>query len=152
MSTLVRLMRTTNDPLLLVARVVLAVVMFAHGSQKVFGLFGGGGLDAAYGFFTGLGIPAWLGTLAIIAEFGGAIALFLGVLGRLAAAGLIINMLVAIFVVHGRFGFFMNWSGQQAGEGIEFHLIAIALLLTILVRGSGPISIDQAGTTRQQPI
>jgi putative oxidoreductase len=53
-------------------------------------------------------------------------------------------MLVAIFVVHGRFGFFMNWSGRQPGEGIEFHLITIALLLTILVRGSGLLSVDRA--------
>jgi putative oxidoreductase len=149
MSTLARLMRTTPDPLLLVARVVLGVVMFAHGSQKVFGLFGGGGLDGAYAFFAGFGIPSWLATLGIIAEFGGAIALLLGVLGRVAAAGLIVNMLVAVTVVHGRFGFFMNWGGQQGGEGIEFHLITIALLLTILVRGSGPLSIDLAAGGRQ---
>jgi putative oxidoreductase len=149
MNGLLRLMRTTPDPLLLVARVVLAVVMFAHGSQKLFALFGGRGLDATYAFFAAFGIPPWLGTLAMVAEFGGAIALLLGVLGRIAAAGLIVNMLVAIFVVHGQFGFFMNWGGQQRGEGIEFHLITIALLLTILVRGAGPVSIDHA-TTRTQ--
>ena len=143
MNMIQRLMRTTPDPLLLVARLVLATVMFAHGSQKVFAMFGGRGLTATYAFFGGFGIPPWLGTLAIIAELGGAIALFLGLLGRVAAAGLIVNMLVAIAVVHGRFGFFMNWGGQQAGEGIEFHLITIALLLTILVRGSGPLSIDR---------
>jgi putative oxidoreductase len=148
MSRLQRLMRTTPDPLLLVGRVVLGIVMLAHGSQKVFGLFGGGGLDGTYAFFNGLGIPAWLGTLGVIAEFGGAIALLLGLLGRVAAAGLIINMFVAIVVVHGRFGFFMNWGGQQAGEGIEFHLITIALLLTILVRGSGLLSIDRAVAPR----
>lgn len=151
MGTLTRVMRTTTDPLLLVARVVLAVVMYAHGSQKVFGFYGGQGLDATYGFFAGLGIPAWLGTLAIAAEFGGAFALFVGLLGRVAAAGLIVNMLVAIFAVHGRFGLFMNWGGQQAGEGIEFHLIAIALLLTTLVRGSGPVSIDYAYTRPLYP-
>ena len=142
-------MRTTSDPLLVIARLVLAAVMLAHGSQKLFGLFGGRGLDATYAFFAGLGIPAWLGTVAIVAEFGGGIALVLGLLGRLAAAGLIVNMLVAIFVVHGRFGFFMNWSGQQAGEGIEFHLVALALLLTILVHGSGPMSVDRAMTQRR---
>jgi putative oxidoreductase len=141
---LTRLLRTNPDPLLLVARVVLGVVMFAHGSQKLFGLFGGRGLDPTYAFFAGFGIPPWLGTVAMVAEFGGEIALVLGLLGRLAAAGLIVNMLVAIVVVHGRFGFFMNWGGQQRGEGIEFHLITIALLLTILVRGSGLLSVDQA--------
>ena len=143
-SVVSRVMRTSPDPLLLIARIVLGVVMFAHGSQKLFGMFGGRGLDATYAFFGTFGIPPWLGTLAMFAEFAGAVALLLGLLGRVAAAGLIINMLVAIAVVHGRFGFFMNWGGQQAGEGIEFHLITIALLLTILVRGSGPLSVDQA--------
>ena len=141
-------MRTTPDPLLLIARVVLGVVMFAHGSQKLFGIFGGGGLDAAYGFFASFGIPPWLATLGMVAEFGGAIALLLGLCCRIAAAGLIINMLVAIVVVHGRFGLFMNWGGQQGGEGIEFHLITIALLLTILARGAGPMSVDHAWAQR----
>lgn len=149
MTRLARLMRTNPDPLLLVARLVIGIVMFAHGSQKVFGIFGGGGLDGAYAFFGSFGIPPWLATLGIIAEFGGALALLFGVLGRVAAAGLIVNMLVAITVVHGRFGFFMNWGGQQAGEGIEFHLITIALLLMILVRGSGALSIDGATAGRQ---
>ena len=138
------LTRTVPDPLLLMARMVLGVVMLAHGSQKLFAMFGGRGLEATYAFFASFGIPPWLGTLAIVAEFGGAIALLLGLLGRLAAAGLIVNMLVAVLLVHGRFGFFMNWGGQQAGEGIEFHLITIALLLIVLVRGSGPASIDAA--------
>jgi putative oxidoreductase len=149
-STLVRLMPTTPDPLLLIARVVLGIVMFAHGSQKLFAMFGGRGLEATYAFFGSFGIPPWLGTVAMFAEFGGAVALLLGLLGRIAAAGLIANMLVAIVVVHGRFGFFMNWGGQQAGEGIEFHLITIALLLTILVRGSGPFSVDHAASRRRQ--
>jgi len=139
-----RLLDTTPDPLLLIARLVLGVVMFAHGSQKLFALFGGRGLEATYAFFGAFGIPPWLGTLAMVAEFGGALALLLGLLGRLAAAGLIVNMLVAITVVHGQFGFFMNWAGNQKGEGIEFHLITIALLLTILVRGSGLLSVDYA--------
>lgn len=147
---LARLIRTTPAPLLVVARVVLGVVFLAHGSQKVFGIFGGGGLDAAYGFFASFGIPPWLATLGMVAEFGGAVALLLGLLGRLAAAGLIVNMLVAIVVVHGRFGFFMNWGGQQGGEGIEFHLITIALLLTILVRGSGPMSTDHVWAQRRE--
>ena len=142
------LMRTTADPVLLIARLVLAAVMFAHGAQKLFAMFGGRGLDATFAFFASFGIPPWLGTLAMVAEFGGAIALLLGLLGRVAAAGLIVNMLVAIVLVHGRFGFFMNWGGQQAGEGIEFHIIAIALLLTILVRGSGALSIDRLAARR----
>ena len=147
-TTLVRFMRTTPDPLLVIARMVLGVVMLAHGSRKVFGMLGGRGLEATYAFFAGFGIPPWLGTLAIVAEFAGGAALVLGLLGRLAAAGLIVNMLVAVLVVHGRFGFFMNWGGQQAGEGIEFHLITIALLLMILVHGSGPMSLDDSWSNK----
>jgi putative oxidoreductase len=139
-----RLMHTRPDPMLFVGRVVLGIVMLAHGSQKVFAAFGGRGLDATYGFFAAFGIPPWLGTLAIAAEFGGAILLLVGLIGRLAAAGLIVNMLVAVLVVHGRFGFFMNWANTQQGEGVEFHLITIALLLTVLVHGSGPLSVDRA--------
>ena len=139
-----KLMKTTPDGVLTVARLVLGAVMFAHGSQKLFAWFGGRGLDATYAFMASFGIPSWLASVAMFAEFGGAVALLLGLLGRLAALGIIVNMLVAIVVVHGRFGFFMNWGNAQMGEGIEFHLITIALAIGIVVRGSGLLSVDRA--------
>lgn len=135
--------QTRDDAILLVARVVLGVIMCAHGAQKVFGWFGGGGLDGTFAFFAGFGIPPALGVLAIAVEILGGPALILGLLGRVAALGVVINMLVAVFVVHGQFGFFMNWGNRQAGEGIEFHLIAIALALALVVHGSGPLSLDR---------
>lgn len=138
------LFQTRDDALLLVARVVLGVIMCAHGAQKVFGWFGGGGLDGTFAFFASLGIPAPLGVLAIAVEILGGPALILGLLGRVAALGVVVNMLVAIFAVHGRFGFFMNWSNRQGGEGIEFHLVAIALALAVVVHGSGSLSVDRA--------
>jgi putative oxidoreductase len=138
-----RLFQTRDDAVLVVFRVVLGVVMFAHGAQKVFGWFGGAGLDGAFAFFGGLGIPPFLGVLAIAVEILGGPALILGLLSRVVALGVIVNMLVAIFVVHGRFGLFMNWGNNQGGEGIEFHLIAISLALAILYYGSGPASVDR---------
>lgn len=141
-ATFRKLLQTHSDPLLLIFRVLLGVIMFAHGAQKVFGWFGGRGLDPTFAFFAGFGIPAPLGALAIAVEIIGGPALILGVLGRVAALGFVVNMLVAVLVVHGRNGFFMNWGNNLPGEGIEFHLIAIALGLALVVRGSGPLSID----------
>jgi putative oxidoreductase len=59
------------------------------------------------------------------------------VFGRIAAFGILCNMIVAILMVHARFGFFMNWFGKQKGEGFEYHLLAIAIALAILIQGSG---------------
>jgi putative oxidoreductase len=69
-----------------------------------------------------------------------------GLLGRVAAFGILCNMLVAIVMVTGHAGFFMNWSGTQKGEGYEYHLLAIGLSVAILVKGSGAFSIDRALT------
>lgn len=143
-----KLFQTRDDAVLIVFRVVLGVVMFAHGAQKVFGWFGGRGLDATFAFFGGFGIPPALGVLAIAVEILGGPALILGLLSRVVALGIIANMLVAIFVVHGRFGLFMNWGNTQAGEGIEFHLIAISLALGVLYYGSGPASVDRLLASR----
>jgi uncharacterized membrane protein YphA (DoxX/SURF4 family) len=77
-------------------------------------------------------------------ELLGSVALLIGLLGRVAAAGIGLIMLGAIFLVHLSNGFFMNWTGQQAGEGFEYHLLALALALVVVIRGSGACSIDRA--------
>ena len=131
--------------MLLVSRVVLGVIFFAHGAQKALGWFGGAGFDqTVQGFTSHMGIPAVLAVLAILAEFLGGIGLILGCLSRIAAFGIIVNMIVAIAKVHAPNGLFMNWTGHQAGEGFEFHLLAIAMALFTLVRGAGAFSIDLA--------
>ena len=139
-----RLIRTSNDPTLLITRLILGIVFFAHGAQKVLGWFGGGGFDQTMGFFTGMGIPAFLAVLAIAAEFLGGLGLIVGFLGRVAALGIIVNMVVAIFAVHLPYGMFMNWFGNQTGEGFEYHLLAIATGLVTLIHGSGLFSVDAA--------
>src|SRR5437867_3609397 len=108
-------------------RLVLGLVFFAHGAQKMLGWFGGFGFSATMSMFTDMmHIPAPLAFLAIAAEFFGGLGLILGFLTRIAAFGITVNMVVAIGAVHGPFGFFMNWSGTQKGEGFEYHLLVLA--------------------------
>jgi putative oxidoreductase len=140
-----KLLATSNDLILTVIRLVLGVVFFAHGAQKMLGWFGGYGFHGTMGFFTQqMGIPAPFAFLAICAEFFGGLGLILGLLSRVAALGIIANMLVAVAMVHIGNGFFMNWTGQQKGEGSEYHLLAIALAVVVLVKGGGALSIDRA--------
>lgn len=134
----------TNEALApLILRLALAAVFFAHGAQKVLGWFGGHGFTNTMKFFTEAShIPAPFAFLAILAEFGGSIALFLGLLTRLSAFGIGCVMAVAIFKVHAANGFFMNWTGQQAGEGFEYHILAIAIVLALLCQGGGKLALD----------
>jgi len=146
-----KLLATSDDWTLTLLRLFLGVIFFAHGAQKTLGWFGGYGFSGTMGFFTGmLHIPAPFAFLAICAEFLGGIGLILGLLGRVAAFGITINMLVAVLMVHGQFGFFMNWSGQQKGEGFEYHLLAIVVAVVLMVRGSGAFSIDRALSSKAE--
>jgi putative oxidoreductase len=140
-----KILATTNDWTLTLLRLVMGVIFFAHGAQKVLGWFGGYGFSGTMGFFTNrMHIPAVFAFLAICAEFLGGIGLILGALGRIAAFGIACNMVVAILMVHGPNGLFMNWTGQQKGEGFEYHLLAIAIAIVLMVKGSGALSVDGA--------
>jgi putative oxidoreductase len=133
----------TLDISLLIARIILGLVIAAHGAQKLFGWFGGFGFDGTMGFFTGvIGLPYLLAALIILAESFGMIALVFGFLSRTISAALIVIMLGAIVTTHAQFGFFMNWFGAQPGEGFEFHLLVIALASTIALNGAGAWSLD----------
>jgi putative oxidoreductase len=141
------ILSTRNDSVIAVLRLVLGIVFFAHGAQKMLGWFGGYGFAGTMGYFTGpppqgVGVPYVFGVLAICAEFLGGIGLILGLLSRVAALGVMINMATAIALVHLPFGFFMNWGGSAKGEGYEFHLLALALGFAILVYGGGAFSVD----------
>ncbi len=139
-----RLFKTDKDVVMTVVRLVLGMVFVAHGAQKMLGWFGGYGFSATMGFFTRqMGIPAVFAFLAIAAEFFGGLGLILGLLSRIAALGIGVEMAVAIALVHRHFGFFMNWTGAQKGEGFEYHLLAIALAFAILVKGAGAFSLDR---------
>ncbi len=138
-----KLLQTNNDPVLTIVRLVLGMVFFAHGAQKMLGWFGGYGFSGTMGFFEHSGIPGVFAFLAIAAEFFGSIGLLLGLLSRVAAFGITCNMLVAIATLHHRFGLFMNWTGQQKGEGFEYHLLALAITFLVMVRGAGALSLDR---------
>jgi putative oxidoreductase len=140
-----KLLSTPNDLTLTLARIILAAIFFAHGSQKMFGFFGGRGVSGTIEIFQQtMGIPAPLTILAMTAEVFGAVGLFLGLLSRVAALGVLVVMIIAPFANHLYPHFFMNWTGRQAGEGYEYHLLAIAPIVTILVRGAGALSVDRA--------
>lgn len=139
-----KLIKTDANWVVTIVRIVLGVVFFAHGAQKMLGWFGGYGYHGTMGFFTHqMGIPAPFAFLAIAAEFLGGLGLLVGFLGRIAAFGIFCNMVVAVAMVHRHFGFFMNWHGNRKGEGFEYHLLALALALAIMIRGSGAVSIDR---------
>jgi putative oxidoreductase len=145
MGLLARLLATNEDWVLTVARIVLGVAFFVHGSQKLLGWFGGHGLSSTMRTFRDqLGIPVPLAVLAIVAEFFGGLALIAGLFARVAALGIAITMVVAMLKVHLKFGFLLNWFGNKQGHGIEYHLLAIALALVIIAHGAGAFSLDQA--------
>jgi putative oxidoreductase len=130
---------------LLVVRVGLGIVFFAHGAQKVLGWFGGPGLKGTIDYFQkGLGIPPAATVLAALVEFLGGIAVLTGFLARPAALGLIVVMLVAVSKVHIQHGFFLNWNLTPGkGHGFEFNLALIAMAVAVAIGGAGIISIDR---------
>ncbi len=127
-----------------IARLTLAFVIFPHGAQKLFGWWGGFGFNGTMQFFTeNMGIPYILALVVILVESVGAVLLALGLLSRLNALLIGVTMFVAMIMVTASNGFFMNWFGNQAGEGIEYHLLTIGLSLLILVSGGGKWSLDR---------
>jgi putative oxidoreductase len=140
-----KIMNTANDVALTSLRLVLGVVFFAHGAQKMLGWFGGYGFHGTMGFLTQkAGLPAPVAFLVICVEFFGGLGLIVGLLTRIAALGIGVEMIGAVFMVHLQNGFFMNWAGNQKGEGFEYHLLAIAVAGALLLRGAGAFSVDRA--------
>lgn len=126
---------------MVILRLALGIVFFAHGSQKLLGWFGGYGWAGTVGFFVkSFGIPAPLAELSILVEFFGGLAIILGLLTRSAALALAINVLVAMFKVHLPNGFFLN----GANYGIEYVFTLFMIALYLLVKGAGAFSIDKA--------
>jgi putative oxidoreductase len=144
MDILQLLLQTDGGVVGLILRITLAVVAFPHGSQKVLGWFGGAGIKGTMKYFTDSGIPTVFGALAIAAEFLGSLGLAVGLLTRIAAFGIACVMLVAIGKVHWRQGFFMNWYGNQKGEGFEYHLLALGIAISVIIVGAGDWSLDLA--------
>ena len=136
-----KLLKTDSGLVGLVARLALAIVIFPHGAQKVLGWFGGYGLAGSWQYFTGQ-FPAPLVALQFAAEFLGSIGLALGLLSRASALGIAGVMIVAALTAHLPNGFFMNWLGNQAGEGFEYHILAVGLAAAGFIGGGGKFSLD----------
>jgi len=144
-----KLINTENDLAALVLRVMLGVVFFPHGAQKVLGWFGGYGFAGTYDAFTNkMGIPGLFALLAFAAEFLGSIGLIVGLFTRVAAFGIMCVMIVGVKMLHWQHGFFMNWFGQQKGEGFEYHLLVIAIAVALMIKGGGMLSADRVLTKK----
>jgi putative oxidoreductase len=144
LTMLKRIFNTQTDYALTFSRFVLGFLFFVHGGQLMLGWFGGYGLSGSMQFFTRqLGVPAFFAFLAISGQFFGGLMLIIGLAGRAAALATISIMAVAVAKVHWQFGLFMNWFGTQKGEGFEYHLLAVALGLVVVLRGSGALSLDR---------
>lgn len=138
-----KLLESRPDVALTIARIAAGAVMLPHGLQKALGWYGGHGFTASMQFFTDVkGIPAPLAFLAIVAETLGALGLIFGFLSRVSAFGVGATILVAMLTVQLPNGFFMNWFGNQKGEGIEYSLLLIGLTLVTMLRGGGAFSLD----------
>jgi putative oxidoreductase len=139
-----KLFRTDGGWSLFILRVFLGIVIFSHGAQKIFGWFGGYGFAGTMANFTDrMHIPWFFALLAILAESLGSWGLIIGFLTRIAAFGVLCNMIVAILLVHLPNGFFMNWGGKQKGEGFEYHLLAIGMCIAVMIAGGGKWSVDR---------
>jgi putative oxidoreductase len=127
----------------LILRLGLAVVLWPHGAQKMFGWFGGSGISDTLNMFSeNMGIPAPLALLVIFTEFFGPILLVLGLFTRLVSLAIGVLMTVAALMVHVPHGFFMNWTQDKAGEGFEYHILAPAIALALVFAGGGRWAAD----------
>jgi len=129
----------------LMIRIPLGLILMAHGSQKLLGMFGGQGLSGTFKTFEEkLGIPPIFTLLAIIAEFGGGFGVLTGFLTRLSATGISAVMLVAIYKVHWINGFFLNTaSGVGHGHGIEYNIALLGMSLYLVIAGGGQWCLDR---------
>jgi len=134
---------TNNSPALFFIRIALGVVMFPHGAQMVFGWFGGQGYAVTLKAFVGFGFPVWSVVVLMFFDSIGALFLIIGFVSRLWALGIGFAIAVCMLMYHIPNGFFMNWFGQQKGEGFEYHLLVIGISLAIAISGGGWLSLDR---------
>lgn len=138
-----KIFQTNESNATTIIRIVLGLILFPHGAQKMLGWFGGYGFDGTMGFLTGIaGLPWIMAFLVIAIEFFGAIALIVGFATRIVAVGIISLFTGIVFTSHLQNGFFMNWAGNLKGEGYEYHLLIIGMAIALLVSGAGKWSID----------
>lgn len=136
----------STDPVLslFILRVVLGIIFFAHGAQKVLGWFGGHGLKATVGGMKSMGLPEPIAYMVCFFEFLGGTGLIVGLLTRLDALAIAIVMIGAIATVHIKNGFFLNWEmAPGKGHGIEANVALLAMAVALVLDGGGWLSLDQ---------
>lgn len=140
-----KLIATKDDVSLLVLRLTVGTVMFAHGAQKMLGWFGElGPADTIAKWTKWFGFHPAVTWLFIIAEFTAPILLVAGFLSRVMAAVITAIMIGAMYFVTFKWGFYMNWyTDPNRGEGYELHLLVMAICIAIMIKGSGKYSVDR---------
>ena len=136
-----KLLHTDSDYAWTFVRIIAGVIVFPYGMQKLFGWFGGPGI---HGTLKDLGfrrIPRSIAWLIIIGQSFGSVAIVSGFLSRVAAGGLFVIFIGAL-IVHWHDGWMMNWYGRKNGEGIEYFVMLVSLLLLVIVKGGGALSVD----------
>lgn len=134
----------TNDHVSgLLLRLTLGIVILPHGLQLLLGWFGGYGFNGSMQYFTGVAGLPWLVAFSVIMlQSVGAVLLLTGAGARLVAIAYIFMFFGMIVTAHADYGFFMNWDGNQKGEGYEYHLLVIGLALILAINGAGKFSFD----------
>jgi len=139
-----KIFQTTDNAAATVIRIVLGLVLFPHGAQKLLGWFGGFGFKGTMGFFTEtVHLPWIIGFGVIMIEFFGSLMLIAGIASRFIALLVIVNFIGIIFTSHIANGFFINWLGNQKGEGYEYHLLVIGMAASLLFSGAGKLAVDR---------
>lgn len=127
-----------------ILRILLGLVLLAHGVQKLFGCLGGYGFNGTMQFFTKtMGLPWLLGFMVIVTEFFGALCIIAGLATRVWSFVMVILFTGIVYTSHLQNGFFMNWFGNQQGEGYEYFLLAIAIATSLIISGGGRLAVDR---------
>lgn len=138
-----KLFGTTTDWGLTTMRIALGIVIFSHGAQSMLGWFGGAGLGATVTFLSKqMGLPMVIAIAVICIQFFGSLMLMAGIATRVAALG-VAGIFIGMATYHFDYGFHMNWSGQNAGEGFEYHVLVLAMAVMLIISGGGAFSVDR---------
>jgi len=135
-----KLLHTDPDYAFTFLRIIAGLIVFPYGMQKLFGWFGGAGIDGTLKDLDSRRIPRSIAWLIIIGQ-SFSVAILSGFLSRVAAVGLFVIFIGAL-IVHSRDGWMMNWYGRKNGEGIEYFVMLVSLLLLTILKGAGALSVD----------